>query len=44
VSALLTDPALARRLGAAGRAWVDAEWRWESQASRLTTLLRGDRP
>jgi phosphatidyl-myo-inositol dimannoside synthase len=43
VSALLTDPALAQRLGAAGRAWVEAEWRWESQAERLTTLLRGDR-
>lgn len=41
VSGLLADPGLARRLGAAGRAWVEAEWRWESQASRLTALLRG---
>jgi phosphatidylinositol alpha-1,6-mannosyltransferase len=37
--ALLTDTALAKRLGAAGRAWVEAEWRWETQAARLTTLL-----
>jgi phosphatidylinositol alpha-1,6-mannosyltransferase len=37
--ALLTDTALAQRLGAAGRAWVEAEWRWETQAARLSTLL-----
>jgi phosphatidylinositol alpha-1,6-mannosyltransferase len=36
---VLGDPALARRLGAAGRAWVDSEWRWDTQADRLTTLL-----
>ncbi len=39
LGAVLTDPALARRLGGAGRAWVEAEWRWETQADRLTTLL-----
>ena len=33
--AVLTDPALARRLGDAGRAWVEAEWRWDTQADRL---------
>jgi phosphatidylinositol alpha-1,6-mannosyltransferase len=38
---VLGDPALARRLGAAGRAWVDSEWRWDTQADRLTTLLAG---
>jgi phosphatidylinositol alpha-1,6-mannosyltransferase len=38
---LLGDPALARRMGAAGRAWVEREWRWESQAERLGALLRG---
>jgi phosphatidylinositol alpha-1,6-mannosyltransferase len=43
VSDLLADPALARRLGAAGRAWVEADWRWETQAERLGVLLRGDR-
>jgi phosphatidylinositol alpha-1,6-mannosyltransferase len=37
---LLGDPALARRMGAAGRAWVEREWRWESQAERLGGLLR----
>ncbi len=37
--AVLTDPALARRLGDAGRAWVEAEWRWDTQANRLTALL-----
>jgi phosphatidylinositol alpha-1,6-mannosyltransferase len=36
---LLTDPARARTMGAAGRAWVESEWRWETQAARLTTLL-----
>jgi phosphatidylinositol alpha-1,6-mannosyltransferase len=41
LAALLVDPALARRLGAAGRAWVEREWRWEHQADRLATLLRG---
>jgi phosphatidylinositol alpha-1,6-mannosyltransferase len=39
VAALLADPQLARRLGAAGRAWVDAEWRWEAQAARMAALL-----
>jgi phosphatidylinositol alpha-1,6-mannosyltransferase len=26
-------------MGAAGRAWVEQEWRWETQAARLGTLL-----
>lgn len=38
---LLGDPARARAMGAAGRDWVEREWRWESQAARLTTLLAG---
>jgi phosphatidylinositol alpha-1,6-mannosyltransferase len=38
---LLTDRELARRMGAAGRAWVEREWRWEQQADRMRTLLRG---
>ncbi|RKN50847.1 glycosyltransferase family 4 protein [Micromonospora endolithica] len=41
VATLLADRDLARHLGAAGRAWVEREWRWETQAQRLTTLLRG---
>jgi phosphatidylinositol alpha-1,6-mannosyltransferase len=36
---VLSDQALARRLGEAGRAWVEAEWQWDTQAARLTTLL-----
>ncbi|XVV14523.1 glycosyltransferase family 4 protein [Actinoplanes sp. CA-131856] len=41
---LLTDEALARKMGQAGRAWVEQEWRWESQAARLTHLLDAPRP
>ncbi|MEV8515582.1 glycosyltransferase family 4 protein [Dactylosporangium sp. NPDC051484] len=36
---LLRDRDLAARMGAAGRAWVESEWRWETQAARLHTLL-----
>jgi phosphatidylinositol alpha-1,6-mannosyltransferase len=36
---LLTDRAKARAMGAAGRTWVEAEWRWEKQAARLEALL-----
>jgi len=39
VASLLADADLRQRMGAAGRAWVEAEWRWETQAARLTTLL-----
>jgi phosphatidylinositol alpha-1,6-mannosyltransferase len=38
---LLTDRDLARRLGTAGRAWVEATWRWETQAGRMAALLSG---
>jgi phosphatidylinositol alpha-1,6-mannosyltransferase len=41
VATLLADPELARRMGAAGRAWVEREWRWETQAARMTHLLAG---
>jgi phosphatidylinositol alpha-1,6-mannosyltransferase len=36
---LLADPDRARVMGAAGRAWVEKEWRWETKATRLTELL-----
>ncbi|HET6480454.1 MAG TPA: glycosyltransferase family 4 protein, partial [Actinoplanes sp.] len=36
---LLTDETRAKAMGAAGRAWVEREWRWETQAARLTRLL-----
>jgi phosphatidylinositol alpha-1,6-mannosyltransferase len=39
VATLLADPALRRRFGEAGRAWVEAEWRWDTQADRLAALL-----
>jgi phosphatidylinositol alpha-1,6-mannosyltransferase len=26
-------------MGAAGRAWTEAEWRWDQQAARMTRLL-----
>ncbi|HEY8472496.1 MAG TPA: glycosyltransferase family 4 protein [Natronosporangium sp.] len=38
---LLTEPELAAKLGAAGRAWVETEWRWDTQAGRLRELLTG---
>ena len=37
---LLADPERARAMGAAGRAWVEKEWRWETKAARLAELLR----
>jgi phosphatidylinositol alpha-1,6-mannosyltransferase len=40
IAGLLADPSVARRMGAAGRAWVEAEWRWDTQAARLADLLR----
>ncbi|MGC1210670.1 MAG: glycosyltransferase family 4 protein [Micromonospora sp.] len=41
VATLLADRDLARQLGAAGRAWVEKEWRWETQAQRMADLLAG---
>ncbi|MEV6969739.1 glycosyltransferase family 4 protein [Hamadaea sp. NPDC051192] len=36
---LLTDEALARRMGEAGRSWVEREWGWDLQARRLREML-----
>jgi phosphatidylinositol alpha-1,6-mannosyltransferase len=41
VATLLEDRDLAARMGAAGRTWVEREWRWEAQAGRLQALLAG---
>ncbi|CAM3562448.1 glycosyltransferase family 4 protein [Kibdelosporangium persicum] len=41
ISALLADPDAAAAMGEAGRDWVAAEWRWDTLASRLSTLLSG---
>lgn len=38
---LLGDPAKAQAMGAAGRAWIDREWRWEHKAEQLAALLAG---
>ncbi|MCU7725686.1 glycosyltransferase family 4 protein [Actinoplanes sp. KI2] len=39
---LLADPARAKAMGAAGRAWVEQEWRWEKQAERMSRLLEAE--
>lgn len=36
---LLGDPALRRRMGERGRAWVEEKWRWDLLAEELRTLL-----
>jgi phosphatidylinositol alpha-1,6-mannosyltransferase len=36
---LLADPAGAAAMGAAGRQWVEAQWRWDVLAARLRRLL-----
>jgi phosphatidylinositol alpha-1,6-mannosyltransferase len=41
VAGLLEDPERARAMGAAGRAWVEREWRWDVLAERLRGLLAG---
>lgn len=41
VATLLADRELARRMGVAGRAWVERDWRWDTQAQRLASLLAG---
>jgi phosphatidylinositol alpha-1,6-mannosyltransferase len=38
---LLADPERAAAMGAAGRAWMRAEWSWDDRAARLATLLGG---
>ena len=39
---LVRDPALARTLGAQGRAYVDAEYRWGVVMQRIESLLAGN--
>jgi phosphatidylinositol alpha-1,6-mannosyltransferase len=36
---LLTDESRAKAMGEAGRAWVEKEWQWPTQAARLASLL-----
>jgi phosphatidylinositol alpha-1,6-mannosyltransferase len=39
VSALLDDPARARAMGAAGRAWVEQQWSWTTISRTFAALL-----
>ncbi len=41
VAELLADPARAAQMGAEGRAWVRAEWSWESTVTDLVGMLGG---
>jgi phosphatidyl-myo-inositol dimannoside synthase len=41
VSDLLANPDRAAAMGAAGRDWVTAHWRWDDLAARLADLIRG---
>jgi phosphatidylinositol alpha-1,6-mannosyltransferase len=41
IAELLGDPGKAKAMGEKGLAWVNAEWRWELAAARLTALLEG---
>lgn len=40
LSYLLEDPDRARAMGAAGKAWVDEAWRWDTLAEPLREVLR----
>jgi phosphatidyl-myo-inositol dimannoside synthase len=41
VTEMLIDPDRAAAMGAAGRDWVTAQWRWDALAARLSELIRG---
>jgi phosphatidylinositol alpha-1,6-mannosyltransferase len=41
VTGLLDDPAKARAMGAAGRAWVEQRWSWTTIAQTLAEVLDG---
>ncbi|HXY62833.1 MAG TPA: glycosyltransferase family 4 protein [Mycobacterium sp.] len=41
VTEMLIDPDRAAAMGAAGRDWVMAQWRWDALATRLSELIRG---
>jgi phosphatidylinositol alpha-1,6-mannosyltransferase len=40
VTRILNDRDMAARMGAAGRRWVIARWRWQTHVARLAELLR----
>jgi phosphatidylinositol alpha-1,6-mannosyltransferase len=39
IAGLLDDPAKARAMGAAGRAWVEQRWSWATIAATFAELL-----
>jgi phosphatidylinositol alpha-1,6-mannosyltransferase len=39
IAGLLDDPARARAMGAAGRAWVEREWSWTTIGQTFADLL-----
>ena len=41
VTELLADPGRAAMMGAAGRDWITAQWRWDALAARMAGLIRG---
>jgi phosphatidyl-myo-inositol dimannoside synthase len=41
VTGLLADPDRAATMGAAGRDWITAQWRWDMLAARMSGLMRG---
>jgi phosphatidyl-myo-inositol dimannoside synthase len=41
VTELLADPDRAAAMGAAGRDWIKAQWRWDALAGRMSELIRG---
>jgi len=43
ISRLLDDPARARAMGAAGRAWVEQRWSWTTIAETFDRILEGQR-
>lgn len=41
VTELLADPGRAAMMGAAGRDWITAQWRWNALAARMSGLISG---
>jgi phosphatidylinositol alpha-1,6-mannosyltransferase len=39
LTTLLSDPSRAKSMGEAGRAWVEEQWQWPTQAARLAAML-----
>lgn len=41
---LLSDAGMRRSMGAAGRDWIESQWRWQFISDRLSQLLAGEDP